>query len=58
MKLAGGVSDNREGFLKCISSKRRSKENTGLILVEDGHLTNRDEQKVEAFNAFCASGFK
>jgi len=27
------------------------------ILVEDGHLTNRDEERVEAFNAFFASGF-
>ena len=44
-------------FLKYVNSKRRSKENIGLILVEDGHLTNRDEEKAEAFNAFFASVF-
>ena len=49
-KLASVVSDNK-GFLKYVNSKRRSKENIGLILVEDGHLTNRDEEKTEAF--FC-----
>ncbi|KAK4818855.1 hypothetical protein QYF61_020074 [Mycteria americana] len=37
--------------------KRRSKENIGPILVEDGHLTNRDEEKAEAFNASFASVF-
>ncbi|KAK4818859.1 LOW QUALITY PROTEIN: hypothetical protein QYF61_020078 [Mycteria americana] len=36
---------------------RRSKENIGPILVEDGHLTNRDEEKAEAFNASFASVF-
>ncbi|KAK4810495.1 hypothetical protein QYF61_004275 [Mycteria americana] len=39
-------------FFKYVNSKRRSKENIGLILVEDGHLNNRDEEKAEAFNAF------
>ncbi|GAB0209474.1 mitochondrial enolase superfamily member 1 [Grus japonensis] len=40
-----------------VNSKRRSRENIGLILDEDGHLTNRDEEKVEAFNTFFASVF-
>ncbi|KAK4810508.1 hypothetical protein QYF61_004288, partial [Mycteria americana] len=39
-------------FFKYVNSKRRSKENIGPILVEDGHLNNRDEEKAEAFNAF------
>ncbi|KAK4811155.1 hypothetical protein QYF61_019786 [Mycteria americana] len=52
LKLASVVSDNKKGFLKYVKSKRRSKENIGPILVEDGHLTNRDEEKAEAFNAF------
>ena len=57
MKLAGVVSGNKKGFFRYVNSKRRSKENIGPILVEDGHLTNRDEEKVEAFNAFFASVF-
>lgn len=35
---ASAVSDNKEGVLKYINSKRRSKENIGLILVEDDHF--------------------
>lgn len=42
----------KEGFLMYVNSKKKSKENTGLIRVEGGHLTNKDEEKVEAFNAF------
>ena len=51
------MSDTKKGFFKYINSKRRSKENIGQILDEDGHLTNRDEEKAEAFNAFFASVF-
>lgn len=40
LKLASSVSDNEKGFLKYVNSKR-SKENLGLIVIEDGHLTNR-----------------
>jgi len=47
----------KKGFLKCVNSERRSKENTGPILVEDCHLTNRDEEKAGPFNAFFASDF-
>ncbi|KAK4823990.1 hypothetical protein QYF61_009115 [Mycteria americana] len=57
LKLASVVSDNKKGFFKYVNSKRRSKENIGPILVEDGHLTNRDEEKAGTFNAFFASVF-
>ncbi|GAB0179901.1 hypothetical protein GRJ2_000455400 [Grus japonensis] len=57
LKLASVASDNKKGFFKYVNSKRRSKENIGPILVEVGHLTNRDEEKVEAFNAIFASVF-
>ncbi|GAB0195083.1 mitochondrial enolase superfamily member 1 [Grus japonensis] len=57
LKLASVVSDNKKGFFKYINSKRRSKENIEPILVEDGHLTNRDEEKAEAFNAYFGSVF-
>ncbi|KAK4824798.1 hypothetical protein QYF61_019466 [Mycteria americana] len=40
-----------------VPCKRRSKENIGPILVEGGHLANRDEEKAGAFNAFFASVF-
>ena len=57
LKLAGVVSDNKAAFFKYVNSKRRSKANIGPILVEDGPLTNRDEEKAEAFNAVFASVF-
>lgn len=44
LKLTSTVSDNKKGFLKYTSSNRRSKENTRLILVEDGHLTINSEE--------------
>ena len=57
LKLASIVSDSKKGFLQYVNSKRRSKDNIGMLLVEDGHLANRDEEEVEAFNAFFASVF-
>ncbi|KAK4816177.1 LOW QUALITY PROTEIN: hypothetical protein QYF61_012467 [Mycteria americana] len=46
-----------KGFLKLFNSKRRSEENIGLILDEDGHLANRDAEKAEAFSAVFPSVF-
>ena len=54
---ASVVSDNKKGFLKYVNSKRRSKENIAPIFVEDGRLTDSDEEKAEAFKAFFASFF-
>ncbi|KAK4818823.1 hypothetical protein QYF61_019860 [Mycteria americana] len=55
LKLASVVSDHKKGFFRYVNCKRRSKENVGPILIEDGHLTNRDKEKAEAFNASFAS---
>lgn len=35
---------HQEGFLKYNRTKRRSKENTRLIVIEDGHLTIKDKE--------------
>lgn len=37
--------------------KRQRKNNISLLQDEDGHLTVRDTDKVEMFNAFFASVF-
>lgn len=51
LKLTNVVSD-KQGFLKYINSKKRSKENIGLIFVVDDNLTNWSEKKVGAFSPF------
>ncbi|KAK4810960.1 hypothetical protein QYF61_014432 [Mycteria americana] len=56
-KLASTVKDNKKGFLKYVNSKRRIRDNIGPLLDEVGHLTNRDVDKAETFNAFFASVF-
>lgn len=45
-------SDNKTCFFNYVNSKRSSKENIGLILGLDGHITSKEEKTVEAFNAF------
>lgn len=57
LKLVRVVSDNKKSVFKYVSGKRRPKENVMQILVRGCNLTNRDEEKAEAFNAFCASVF-
>lgn len=39
------------------NSKRRTSENTGSLISKNAHVTNRDMDKVEKFNAFFASVF-
>ena len=56
-KLASTVKDNKKGFLKSVQSERRIRDNIGLLLDEVDHLTNRDIDKAEMFNAFFASVF-
>ncbi|KAK4816746.1 hypothetical protein QYF61_022298 [Mycteria americana] len=43
--------------LSCELSKRRIRDNTGPLLDEVSHLTSRDVDKVEMFNAFFTSVF-
>ncbi|GAB0209507.1 mitochondrial enolase superfamily member 1 [Grus japonensis] len=57
LKLAGDVKDNKKDFFKYISSKRKSRENVGLLLNEVGALVTEDTEKVESLNAFFASVF-
>jgi len=58
LKQASTVVDNKKVFLKYINSKRKTKENTGPILDEARcHLTNRNEDEAETFNATFASVF-
>lgn len=48
LTLASETSDNELDFLKYVNSKRRSKENIGLIK----YLTSKHEEKAKEFNTF------
>lgn len=52
MALAIVMSDNKKGLFKHINGKKRSKENIGLTFEVNGHLTRKDDEKADAFNAF------
>ncbi|GAB0184039.1 mitochondrial enolase superfamily member 1 [Grus japonensis] len=57
LNLARDVKDNKKGFFKYISSKRKTRENVGPLLNEVGALVTEDTEKVELLNAFFASVF-
>ncbi|GAB0209397.1 mitochondrial enolase superfamily member 1 [Grus japonensis] len=57
LNLAMDVKDNKKGFFKYISSKRKTRENVGPLLNEVGALVMEDTEKVELLNAFFASVF-
>ncbi|GAB0202599.1 mitochondrial enolase superfamily member 1 [Grus japonensis] len=57
LKLARDVKDNKKGFFKYISSKRKTRENVGPLLNEVGALVTEDTEKAELLNAFFALVF-
>jgi len=57
LSLARDVKNNKKGFFKYISSKRKSRDNVGPLLNEAGVLVMEDAEKAELLNAFLASVF-
>lgn len=56
-KLTSTVKDNKKGLLNYVNCKRRIRANISLLLDEVGHLTIRDADKAEKFNAAFTSVF-
>ncbi|GAB0186019.1 mitochondrial enolase superfamily member 1 [Grus japonensis] len=57
LNLARGIKHNKKGFFKYISSKRKTRENVGLLLNEVGALVMEDTEKAELLNAAFVSVF-
>lgn len=55
LNLAGDVKDNKRGFSKYISDRRKTSENVSPLLKETGDpVTQRREKKAEVLNTFFA----
>ena len=57
LNLARDVKDNKKGFFKSISSKRKTRETVGLLLNEVSALVTEDTEKTELLSAAFASVF-
>ncbi|KAK4830657.1 hypothetical protein QYF61_012537 [Mycteria americana] len=57
LSLATAIKDNKKCFYKCISNKRRAKENPHPLLDVGRNIVTKDEEKAEGLNAFFASVF-
>ena len=57
LKLASDVKNNKKGFFKYISSKRKARDNVGPLLNKVGALVMEDTEKAELLNACFASVF-
>ncbi|GAB0178132.1 mitochondrial enolase superfamily member 1 [Grus japonensis] len=57
LNLARDAKNNKKDLFKYISSKRKTRENVGLLLNKVGALVTEDTEKAELLNAAFASVF-
>lgn len=48
------ATNNKNGFFKCVNSKKRPRENFGLLFGVNGHFISKQEKKTKTVNiVFC-----
>lgn len=52
LNLVSNVKGNKKSFSRCISMKRKTRENMGLVLNGAGDLVTKDMEKVKVLNTF------
>lgn len=55
LNLARDVQGNKKGFSRCISSKKKDRENVGLLLNGRRELVTKDMEKAETLSVFSTS---
>ncbi|KFV11016.1 hypothetical protein N340_00534, partial [Tauraco erythrolophus] len=57
LNLARDIKGNKKNFYRCVSEKKRFRENVGPLQKETGDLATRDMEKADVLNDFFASVF-
>lgn len=57
LDMATAVKDNKNWFYKYINNIKRAKKNIHLLLVVEGNIVTKDEEKAVVLDAFLASVF-
>jgi len=57
MNLAKDAKDNKKGFYRYVSQKKKVKESVPALMNKNDNLVSTDEEKAEVLNKFFASVF-
>ncbi|KAK4833075.1 hypothetical protein QYF61_027737 [Mycteria americana] len=57
LNLARDAKNNKKGFYRYVSQKRKVKESVPQLMKRNGDLVSTDEEKAEVFNNFFSSVF-
>jgi len=57
LNLARDAKNNKKGFYRYVSQKRKVKESVPLLMSKTGKLVSTEEEKAEVLNNFFVSVF-
>ncbi|KFQ59950.1 hypothetical protein N334_02077, partial [Pelecanus crispus] len=57
LNLAREAKNNRKGFYRYVSQKRKAKDHVPTLMNKNGDLVSTDKEKAEVLNSFFASVF-